>query len=150
MSDNQQTPAVPGIAVDVAAPTAQDAVAAAAVDALKNGKAVNVGPATPPPAGATVIQMPAGLMSAEFFAKQAESLGYHDEAARLRGKTGKPSIFESVKRVGQHRITVSDVVVYVGGAALLVAVYEGCAYYFEWDAPRIFSDRPTAAKASRK
>lgn len=155
MSDNTQTnntPVVPGIAVDTAAPTAQDSVAQAASTAIKNG-AVAVGPApAQPPAGATVIQnFPKAMLDNEFFAKQAEALGYHAEAAQLRGKTGKPSIWDSVKRVGQHRITVSDVVVYVGGAGLLVAIYEGLAYYFEWDVPRIFSERPTAAASkSRK
>lgn len=157
MSDNTQTnnaPVVPGIAVDTAAATAQDAVAQAASAAIKNGavKPVAIGSATEapqPPAGA--LALPAAMLSPEFFAKQCEALGYHAEAAQLRGKSGKPSIWDSVKQVGQHRITVSDVVVYVGGAGLLVALYEGLAYYFEWDVPRLFSERPTAAASkSRK
>lgn len=149
MSDTQQNNEVkPGIAVDTAAPTAQEAVAQAAADAIKNGavKPIAAVPAEAGvPAGATAINLPKGLMDNEFFAKQAEALGYHDEAAQLRGKTGNPSIWDSVKRVGQHRITVGDVVTYTLGAGLLVAVYEGLAYYFEWDVPRLFSERPTAA-----
>ena len=163
MSDNQQQAVVPGGVVDLAAApaVAMDQVAQIAgqpaTQVFPNGpvlKAVVEGAV----AGIPVTARPANLQDIfgtdasqvnEFLARQCESSGYTAEAQKLRNRKARGMFMQRVEAVRQHRVTVGDVTTLVVAGAAAWLVYEGLTYYFEWDLPRVFSERPTAPKGKK-
>jgi hypothetical protein len=87
-------------------------------------------------AASTGVVVSKGSKTERVFAAEmadiAEKAGAHDHAATLRAVAKGPVGFVAgMKDLGDHRITISDVVIVVGGAGFAYLLYSGVAYWFD-------------------